>query len=82
MNGRHGEVREVKLFKNRRNQAFRIPRDFAFSVDRVRIRKRGDALVIEPIHDNSMVSLLDRWQPLDEDFPEITDKTPVAEDIF
>jgi len=76
------DTREVRLFKNRRNQAVRIPVDFAFDVDRVRIHREGERLVIEPIHDNGLVALLNRWQPLEEDIPAIADEAPDAEDIF
>jgi len=77
-----GDVREVKLFKNRQNQALRIPMDFAFSAERVRIWRNGDALVIEPIYENGLVSLLDSWQPLEDDFPEIPDAQVTSEDVF
>jgi len=76
------DVREVRLFKNRRNQALRIPIDFAFDADRVRIHREGQRLVIEPIHDNGLVALLNRWQPLAEDVPVIEDHAPMSEDIF
>jgi len=76
------DVREVRLFKNRRNQAVRIPVDFAFDTDRVRIRREGERLIIEPIHENTLVALLSRWQPLDEVMPTIIDKAPEVEDIF
>jgi len=76
------DAREVRLFKNRRNQAVRIPVDFAFDVDRVRIHREGERLVIEPIHDNGLVALLDRWQPLEDGIPVIADEAPLPEDIF
>jgi len=61
-------AREVKLFKNRRNQAIRIPVEFSFDVDTVRIRREGDALRIEPVYEHRLAALLDRLQPLEEDF--------------
>jgi len=76
------DIREVRLFKNRRNQALRIPVDFAFDADKVRIHREGQRLVIEPIHDNGLVALLNRWQPLAVDVPVIEDEAPRAEDIF
>jgi len=76
------DAREVRLFKNRRNQAIRIPVDFAFDVDRVRIYREGERLMIEPIHNNGLVALLNRWQPLEEEIPVIADEAPKAEDIF
>jgi len=78
------DPREAKLFKNRSNQAVRIPVDLAFDsdVDRVRIIRDGERLIIEPIHTNRLVALLDSWQPLDEDFPEIKDAISTPEEIF
>jgi len=78
------DLREAKLFKNRNNQAVRIPVDLEFDadVDRVRILRDGERLILEPIHKNQLVALLDSWQPLDEDFPEIEDTISTSEEIF
>jgi len=78
------DPREARLFKNRRNQAVRIPVDLAFSADvnKVHIHREGERLIIEPIHENKLVALLDNWQPLDEDFPEIKDVLSMPEEIF
>jgi len=75
-------VREVKLFKNRSNQAVRIPVDFAFDVDRVRIRRDGEKLILEPLYENGLVALLDGWDPLDENFPDVADEISKPEEIF
>jgi virulence-associated protein VagC len=40
--------RRVKLFKNGRNQAVRIPREFELPGSDAIIRKEGERLVIEP----------------------------------
>jgi antitoxin VapB len=39
----------AKLFKNGRSQAVRLPREFRFQGDEVRIRKVGDAVLLEPM---------------------------------
>ena len=39
---------EAKLFKVGGSQAVRLPKDFRFTGDRVRIRKEGDAVILEP----------------------------------
>jgi len=39
----------AKLFRNGRSQAVRLPRDFRFEGDRVRIRRIGSAVVLEPL---------------------------------
>jgi len=76
------DSREVKLFKNRRNQALRIPTDFTLDADRVRISRDGERLIVEPIHENKLLVLLNSWDTLDEDFPEIEDEVSASEAIF
>lgn len=67
--------RRVRLFRNNRNQAVRIPRDMEFSGDEVILRKEGDRLVIEPVKNDprGLLEFLDSLEPLDIDFPEIAD---------
>jgi antitoxin VapB len=73
--------RHVKLFKNGRNQAVRIPREFELPGEDAIIRKEGNKLIIEPAPKRSLVALLDRLEPLDEDFPEIEDLPPGPVDL-
>ncbi|HRY06536.1 MAG TPA: AbrB/MazE/SpoVT family DNA-binding domain-containing protein, partial [Hyphomicrobiaceae bacterium] len=47
--------RRVKLFKNGRNQAVRIPREFELSGDEAIMRKEGERLVIEPVAPQSLL---------------------------
>ncbi|MFQ5775413.1 MAG: antitoxin [Kiloniellaceae bacterium] len=63
--------RRVKLFKNGRNRAVRIPREFELPGDEVIMRKEGDRLIIEPTHPKSLLAVLATLQPLDEEFPAI-----------
>jgi antitoxin VapB len=60
--------RRVRLFRNRRNQAIRIPRAFEPG-DEAILRKEGGRLVIECLPPRSLSAVLARRQPLDEDFP-------------
>lgn len=39
----------AKIFWSGRSQAVRLPKEFRFDVDEVRIRREGMALVLEPI---------------------------------
>ena len=39
---------EAKLFRVGGSQAVRLPKDFRFAGDRVRIRKEGAAVILEP----------------------------------
>jgi antitoxin VapB len=65
--------RHVKLFKNGRNQAVRIPREFELPGEDAVIRKDGDRLIIEPTPPKSLLAVLATLVPLDEDFPPIPD---------
>jgi antitoxin VapB len=75
----HAE-RHVRLFKNGRNQALRIPREFELPGSEAIIRKEGDRLIVEPVKRPSLLALLATLQPLDEDFPEIEDP-PATDDV-
>lgn len=67
------EGRHVRIFRNGRNQAIRIPREFELSGDEVIIRKEGACLIIEPIKTLPLRELLAQWEPLDDDFLDIGD---------
>ncbi len=60
--------RHVKLFKNGRNQAVRIPREFELPGDEAIMRKDGDRLIIEPAQPTSLLAMLATLQPLEEEF--------------
>jgi antitoxin VapB len=70
------EHRHVRLFRNGRNQAVRIPVEFELPDDEAIMHRDGDRLVIEPIRKRGLVALLRTMKPLEERFPEISD--PVA----
>ena len=72
--------RRARLFRNGRNQALRIPREFELPGDEALIRKDGDRLIIEPIPKRSLLEVLATLEPLDEDFPEIEDP-PAVDDV-
>lgn len=74
--------RHVKLFKNGRNKAVRIPREFEFPGDDAIMRKEGDKIIIEPApRKKSLLELLDEWEPIDEEIPEIEDFPPEPVDF-
>jgi antitoxin VapB len=80
--------RHVKLFRNGRNQAVRIPREFELPGDGAIMRKEGDRLVIEPEDRGTRLRELLDWlrsqPPLgpEDDFPEIDDPPPEPVDLF
>jgi antitoxin VapB len=65
--------RRVKLFKNGRNQAVRIPREFELPGNEAIMRKEGERLIIEPSPPHSLMAILATLDPLDEDFPAIAE---------
>lgn len=68
--------RHVKLFKNGRNQAVRIPREFELPGEDAIMRKDGNRLIIEPTQPKSLLAVLATLAPLDEEFPPIPDPAP------
>lgn len=73
--------RHVKLFRNGRNQALRIPREFEFEGDEAIVRKEGDRLIVEPVRKGGLLSVLAKLQPLDEDFPDIDESLPPPDEV-
>jgi antitoxin VapB len=66
----------VKLFRNGRNQAVRIPREFELPGEDAIIRKEGERLILEPAPPQSLLALLGTLASLDEEFPPIRDSAP------
>jgi antitoxin VapB len=75
--------RYVRLFRNGRNQAVRIPRDFELDGNEAIIRKEGNRLILEPvgIH-NRLLELLKTLAPIQEEFPEVEDPPVKDEEFF
>lgn len=73
--------RHVKLFKNGRNQAVRIPREFELPGEDAIMHREGDRLIIEPAPSKSLLAILAELSPLDEDFPQIDDRPPGSVDF-
>ncbi len=73
--------RHVKLFRNGRNQAVRIPVEFELPGKEAIMHREGDRLVIEPVAKRGLLALLKAMKPLREDFPEIDDPVPRPESL-
>ncbi|HXB20383.1 MAG TPA: type II toxin-antitoxin system VapB family antitoxin [Candidatus Solibacter sp.] len=59
----------AKLFRNGSSQAVRLPQEFRFKGDKVRIRRSGNSVVLEPVIDNPAEWLAAlRSIPADPDF--------------
>ncbi|WP_024929884.1 AbrB/MazE/SpoVT family DNA-binding domain-containing protein [Methylophilus sp. OH31] len=80
--------KEVKLFRNNRSQAVRIPVEFELPGDRVLIHREGNKLIIEPVlRPTNLAELLAEWRkepPLapEDQLPTIDDMHTKPEDIF
>jgi antitoxin VapB len=73
--------RRVRLFKNGRSQAVRIPREFELPGKEAIMRKDGERLTIEPAPRRSLIELLQSWGPIDEELPIIEDRPPEPVDL-
>ncbi|MFY9693407.1 MAG: AbrB/MazE/SpoVT family DNA-binding domain-containing protein [Xanthobacteraceae bacterium] len=73
--------RRVKLFRNGRNQAVRIPREFELPGDDAIVRKDGEKLIIEAALPQSLLALLATLSPIEEELPPITDPIPDPIDV-
>lgn len=76
------ESRHVRLFRNGRNQAVRIPVEFELPGGEAIMHRDGDRLVIEPLRKRGLVALLKSMSPLDETFPAIDDPAPRSERVL
>lgn len=76
------EVRHVKLFKNGRSQAVRIPRDFELEGDEVIMHREGNRLIVEPVSTKSLAQLFAGWEPLNDGLPDIDDQAPEPVEIL
>jgi antitoxin VapB len=65
--------KHVRLFRDGRNQAVRIPVEFELPGDEAIMHRDGDRLVIEPVRKRGLIALLKSMTALDEDFPRIDD---------
>ncbi len=65
------QERQVKLFRNGRNQAVRIPVEFEMPGDTAIMHREGNRLIIEPLKRLSLTDLLATLQPIDEEFPDL-----------
>lgn len=74
-------VRHVRLFRNGRNQALRIPREFELDADEAIVRKEGKRLIIEPVEKKGLADLLATWEPIEEEFPDVDEDLLPLDDV-
>lgn len=73
--------RRVRLFRNGRNQAVRIPRELELAGKDAVIRREGQRLVIEPSPPRSLLEVLAALSPIEETFPVGDDAPPRPVDL-
>jgi antitoxin VapB len=69
------QMERAKIFWSGRSQAVRLPKDFRFQGEEVRIRRHGSAVILEPVAEDW--SWLDAIAgKLDRDFVEAVEEQP------
>ncbi len=69
----------AKLFKNGRSQAVRLPKQFRFEGQEVKIRKEGNKVILEPLDKDKWAN--DFWDLFTED-PEFDVPIPLSTTPF
>ena len=73
--------RKVRLFRNGRNQALRIPREFELEGNEATIHKDGERLIVEPVSTDGLLALLATLEPIDDTFPDVDETLPPLDDV-
>lgn len=71
--------RTANLFRNGRNQAVRLPREFTLDADEVYIERRGEEIVLRPKPRSWDDYFIKPVHTLPEDFPDQIDDMPPQE---
>ena len=69
----------AKIFWSGRSQAVRLPKEFRFATDRVRIRRHGQAVILEPVA-SDWAWLENVVGPVDEDFERAASERPADQE--
>ena len=73
--------RQIRLFRNGRNQALRIPREWELEGNEATMHREGDRLVIEPVRKGRLLDLLSGLEPIEEAFPDVDEQLPRLDDV-
>ena len=76
------DQRHVRLFRNGRNQAVRIPVEFELPGNEAIMHRDGERLVIEPLRKRGLVTLLKTMKPTESGIPDSDDPLPPPENVF
>jgi antitoxin VapB len=69
----------AKIFWSGRSQAVRLPKEFRFEADEVRIRRHGSGVILEPIA-RDWAWLDEIIGPVEDDFARGVSEQPSAQD--
>ncbi len=75
------ESRRVRLFRNGRNQAVRIPVEFELPGSEAILRREGGGLVLEPVAKPTLWAVLDSLEAIPDVFPDIDEGLADLRDI-
>lgn len=75
------EARQVRLFRNGRDQAVCIPVEFELPGEAALMHREGSRLVIEPIRKRGLLALLATLDPIEEDFADFDEGLRPSRDI-
>ena len=74
--------RYVRLFRNGRNQALRIPREFELPGNQATLRKDGDRLIVEAVTKQpGLLEVLAKLKPIEDEFPDVDADLPPLENV-
>lgn len=74
-------ARHIKLFRNGRNQAIRIPREFELPGTDAIVYREGNRLVIEAAPPSSLLAVLRNLEPISESLQDFVDAPPGAVEL-
>ena len=75
------EERQVRLFRNGRNQALRIPRDFELPGNEAMIHTDGERLIVEPLRKPSLLTVLATLRAIPYRFPYVDERIAPLGDV-
>lgn len=76
------DQRHVRLFRNGRNQAIRIPVEFELPGNEAIMHRDGERPVIKPVRKRGLVALLKTMKPIECSIPDIDDPSLKPENMF
>ena len=81
-NTQNKSTRRVSLFRNGKNQAIRIPRDFEMQASEAKLTKDGDRLILEPIMDvPALLDVLSSLPQIKVEFPDVDVGLPELDEV-